>query len=428
MGIKWTNLVDAHEIIDIGGVLTDPWAPMSTYKAGDDPDQPGDTMIPDSVWNAGYAPPLPYVANTTRNLQFNQSSFIASPGEPEGVTSYVFTSDGYSWGAMSEAINAMWPYNPADYTGLSAVNAFYAGNLVTTPPPGVVKVTANYKAQYMKFWANEDGAKPGSEGAVPLTRYIVIDEWGNKYIMHASGQSDPEAVAEAFEAAVLPEGWTKKVKQLSHDKILEPAKGADGSYHYLVFRDSADNTYHQFKWSGKGSLAAQLDGMPIWGGQSDDTVSGDGDDDLVHGAGGDDLVYGKGGNDTLYGDAGDDKIKGGKGDDVIEGNGGRDVLVGGEGSDQFVLRNLNHADLIRDFQPGTDKIALAASAFAVFGDSFDKNEFRLASDGIKIDKPGIVYNEATGVLLFVEGDGSRPIAIARLDEKLELSHGDFLLV
>lgn len=134
--------------------------------------------------------------------------------------SYVFTSDGYSWGAMSEAINAMWPYNSADYTGLSAVNAYYAGNLVTNPPPGVVKVTANFKAQYMKFWANEDGVKPGTEGAVPLNRYIVIDEWGNKYIMHASGQSDPDAVAQAFEDAVLPEGWTKKVKQLSHDKIF----------------------------------------------------------------------------------------------------------------------------------------------------------------------------------------------------------------
>lgn len=425
MAIKWTNLTEAHEIINVGGVITNPSAPMATYKAADDPDSPGDTMIPDAVWYADYAPPLPYIANTTRNLQFNQSSFIASPGAPDGVTNYVFTSDGYSWAAMSEAINAMWPYYAADYSGLSAVNAYYAGNLVTTPAPGVVKVTANFKAQYMKFWANEDGAKPGTKGAVPLERYIVKDEWGNKYIMHASGQSDPEAVAQAFADAVLPEGWTKKVKHLSKDKILEPAKGADGSYHYLVFRDSADNSYHQISWSGKGSLAAQVEGMPIWGGQTDDTVAGLAFDDVVHGAGGNDIVLGRRGDDTLYGDGGDDKVKGGRGDDILEGNGGRDVLVGGKGADQFVLRNLNAADKIRDFKPGKDTIVLANKAFDIFGDSLNRKEFRLAGEPAK--GPAIVYNEQTGALLLAEGGGQRPQQIAQLQKHLDLSHADFLL-
>jgi Ca2+-binding RTX toxin-like protein len=425
MAIKWTDLTEAHEIIDIGGVIIDPSAAMATYKGADDPDSPGDTLIPDSVWDDGYEPPLPYIANTTRNLQFNQSSFIASPGAPDGVTTYIFTSDGYSWAAMSKAINAMWPYNSADYSGLSAVNAYYAGNLVTDPPPGVVKVTANFKAQYMKFWANEDGVKPGTKGAVPIDRYIIKDEWGNKYIMHASGQSDPEAVAQAFEDAVLPEGWTKKVKQLSHDKILSPAEGADGSYHYLVVRDSADNTYHQISWSGKGSLAAQVEGMPIWGGQTNDTVAGLAFDDLVHGAGGNDVVLGHKGNDTLYGDAGDDKVKGGQGDDVIEGNGGYDVLVGGNGADQFVLSALNAADKFRDFKPGTDKIVLAANAFDIFGDGFDKGEFRLA--GERGTGPAIVYNEQTGALLLAEGGGERPQQIAQLQKNLDLSHHDFLM-
>jgi|GEM_PF-2474132 len=41
----------------------------------------------------------------------------------------------------------MWPYTAADYSGLSATSTYYAGNLVTTPAAGVVKVTANYKAQ-----------------------------------------------------------------------------------------------------------------------------------------------------------------------------------------------------------------------------------------------------------------------------------------
>ena len=146
---------------------------------------------------------------------------------------------------MSKAMNAMWPYAAADYSGLSATSTYYAGNLVTTPSAGVVKVTANFKAQDMKFWANEGGAAAGSEGAVAITRYFVTDQWGNEYVMHASGQTDQSQVAAAFDAAVLPAGWSKSSRILSEDLILNPAQGSDGSYHYLVFRDSADITYHQ---------------------------------------------------------------------------------------------------------------------------------------------------------------------------------------
>jgi hypothetical protein len=77
----------------------------------------------------------------------------------------------------------------------------------------VVKVTANYKAQNIKFWANEGGVSPGTSGAVPLDCYFVTDQWGNEYIMHASGQLDQSQVAAAFEAAVPRPGWTKSTRQ-----------------------------------------------------------------------------------------------------------------------------------------------------------------------------------------------------------------------
>lgn len=41
------------------------------------------------------------------------------------------------------AINARWPYDGSQDESLPSRNAYYAGNLVETPPPGVVKVTAN---------------------------------------------------------------------------------------------------------------------------------------------------------------------------------------------------------------------------------------------------------------------------------------------
>ncbi len=353
---QWNTLDEAHEIVDAGTLLLSPSTPLKTYKSADDPAVAGDNQIPDEVWSAGYEPPSPYLVNTTRNLQFNQSHFIASPDSPDGVTTYIQTSDGYGWAAMSKAASAMWPYASAEYSGLSAVNAYYAGNLVTTPGAGVVKVTANFKAQDMKFWANQDGAAMGSAGAVALDRYFVTDQWGNEYVMHASGQIDQSKVAAAFDAAVLPAGWTKLTRKLTEDLILNPAEGSDGSYHYLIFRDSADNTYHQTSWSGKGSLAGQVDGMPIWGGQGNDTLTGDAvgtRNDFIHAAGGNDQVSGGAGNDTLWGDAGSDALFGGAGADLLYGNedmdrisgdAGADLIYGNEGAD--ILDGGDDADTI----------------------------------------------------------------------------------
>lgn len=312
--LGWVPLEEAHEIVNIATMQTNPELPIPTYKSG------GSNIIPDDLWPA-YAPAPPYLKNTTRNLQFNESQFISSPGQPCGSTAYVTTPDGYTWAAMSMAINAMWPYDPAQYSGQAALNAYYAGNLVTTPPPGVVKVTANYKAQNMKFWANENGVPPGQAGAVPLDRYFVTDQWGNEYIMHASGQIDQSQVAASFAAAILPPGWAKSVRQLKQDLILNPAQGADGSFHYLIFRDSTDNTYHQVGWSPLGSLQAQVEcgpgaaghlcDMPIWGGEATDALSGDQGgvrNDAMHGAGGHDVLFPGYGDDEIWGDAGTDTV------------------------------------------------------------------------------------------------------------------------
>jgi hypothetical protein len=312
--LTWTPLQEAHEIINGATIQTSPEQAVPTYKSA------GSNPVPDDVW-PNYTPPAPYIKNTTRNLQFNESEFIASPSQPCGTQSIVTTSDGYTWGAMSTAINAMWPYDPSQYSGLPAQNAYYAGNLVTTPPPGVVKVTANLKAQNIKFWANENDAPSGTPGAVPLDRYFITDQWGNEYVMHASGQLDQSQVAASFEAAVLPPGWTKSVRHLTKDLILNPAVGADGSFHYLVFRDSADNTYHQVGWSPNGSLEAQVDcgpgtaghvcDMPIWGGEGNDVLTGDVGgvrNDLMHGAGGNDILRPGYGNDVVWGDAGIDTV------------------------------------------------------------------------------------------------------------------------
>ena len=295
----------AYEILNLETVSTNPEAPITTYKAG------GSNPMTEAVWNGGYVPPSPYIRNTTRNLQFNESQFIASPDQVVCETSYITTSDGYTWGTMSAAINAMWPYDSSQYTGQSAINAYYAGNYVTTPPEGVVKITDNVKAQNMTFWANQDGVKSGSSGATPLNRYFIKDQWGNEYIMHASGKSTDAEVQMAFESAVLPAGWTKSIRQLKKDLTIYPSAGSDGTFQYCVFKDSSDNTYHQIGWSKTGNLQAQVPGMPIWGSQKNDVLAGDTSgetDDLIHGAGGNDHLKPGLGDDIVWGDKGIDTV------------------------------------------------------------------------------------------------------------------------
>lgn len=113
---------------------------------------------------------------------------------------------------------------------------------------------------------------------------------------------------------------------MNADLILEPARASDGTYHYLVLRDSADNGYHQVSWSGAGLVSGQVQGMPLWGGQTDDRIiSSDIWADTIHGAAGNDELNGQGGDDALWGDDGNDTLVGGAGNDSLNGGLGLDL-------------------------------------------------------------------------------------------------------
>ncbi|RTR25521.1 type I secretion C-terminal target domain-containing protein, partial [Shewanella atlantica] len=64
----------------------------------------------------------------------------------------------------------------------------------------------------------------------------------------------------------------------------------------------------------------------IFGGTSNDSLTG---------ANQDDRIFGREGNDTINGMAGDDELAGGSGDDIIDGGIGNDFLIGGPGSDSL---------------------------------------------------------------------------------------------
>jgi RTX calcium-binding nonapeptide repeat (4 copies) len=96
------------------------------------------------------------------------------------------------------------------------------------------------------------------------------------------------------------------------------------------------------------------------GGGNDTLVAGSGADLLVAGSG-NDILLGGSGNDTLIGGSGGDVLDGGDGNAVLVAGSGADVLTGGSGRDVFVFTQLSPAfSGITDFQPGQDKIDLAA--------------------------------------------------------------------
>lgn len=77
------------------------------------------------------------------------------------------------------------------------------------------------------------------------------------------------------------------------------------------------------------------------------------------GGAGDDTLTGGSKDDLLSGGAGDDSLMGGAGDDVLLDGAGADTLRGNAGADVFVLGRDGEADVIRDYEPGIDRIDLS---------------------------------------------------------------------
>src|SRR5436190_1531489 len=78
------------------------------------------------------------------------------------------------------------------------------------------------------------------------------------------------------------------------------------------------------------------------------------------------ILTGTSGDDSLAGLDGDDTLDGGAGDDTLDGGAGADALFGQAGADLFVLRRGGGADVVGDFQAGTDQVDLRDFGLAGF--------------------------------------------------------------
>ncbi len=118
------------------------------------------------------------------------------------------------------------------------------------------------------------------------------------------------------------------------------------------------------------------DAEKIFAFRANDTINGSGGDDFIYGGKGDDSLVGGAGNDTLRGDLdndtvlggdgndqlfggrGNDLLIGGNGNDTLSGDRGNDTLSGGAGADTFVISGLDGIDIVTDFNPGEDTLAI----------------------------------------------------------------------
>lgn len=112
-----------------------------------------------------------------------------------------------------------------------------------------------------------------------------------------------------------------------------------------VGADGADQSIDTSSTAGTGGVN-----------QASDTAS----DRTVQGSDGNDTLRGQGSDDVLIGGAGDDRLFGRGGNDTLDGGPGDDWMRGDAGADKFVFARGDHADVVADFQAGSDKIDLSA--------------------------------------------------------------------
>ena len=136
----------------------------------------------------------------------------------------------------------------------------------------------------------------------------------------------------------------------------------------------------------------------MYGGAGDDSLGGDAGEDTLYGGAGDDLLYGLADNDRLYGEDGDDTLSGGPGSDTLTGGLGRDMFV-------FDAGRIGDVDVFTDFRPGEDRMLLSKSIFSRLSVGVLSAEYFSAAGQAGDNNDFVVYNSATGALLY-DADGS----------------------
>jgi serralysin len=161
-------------------------------------------------------------------------------------------------------------------------------------------------------------------------------------------------------------------------------------------------------------------------------------ENLIGGNSGDTLT-GNGGSNSLDGYWGNDILNGQAGSDILDGNFGNDILAGGAGADFFVFSTAFDAtlnkDTITDFNAAEDTMRLENTGFGLFNQlslgTLNAAFFKANATGTATDaNDHIIYNTVTGALFYdANGNAAGGVAqFATLTAHPTITAADFFVI
>jgi Ca2+-binding RTX toxin-like protein len=219
--------------------------------------------------------------------------------------------------------------------------------------------------------------------------YVLLNGRFASYDVNTGGGNDQVAAMTGHSDSIRLGGGNDIVfidaANLASNSVVDGGEGIDT----LAFSLRGSGAAGSFNLS----IGSAIGFENIFGTAGADTITGNSANNELRGGGGNDILRGEDGNDTLvgdvnsangstpakswsysngaegndqlYGGAGSDNLFGGAGEDFLDGGVGADTLAGGAGADTFILRTgdggsaIADADIITDFQDGTDVLGLA---------------------------------------------------------------------
>lgn len=172
----------------------------------------GTNPIPLEAWE-DFKPKFPWAKNIDRNLRFQKTALLRSPGVPSDCAGddclTIREYQGYTWVELADPV---------------AVDYIPAKTDMLKPDPGHLVIKTIQKCQLVYF---EDHI------------YQLTDNKGNFYAMHATEAAAPDTTV------VLPTGWTLRRVALDEPLILVPF-GNEGDCYYNILGDHLGQGYHQY--------------------------------------------------------------------------------------------------------------------------------------------------------------------------------------
>lgn len=248
---------------------------------------------------------------------------------------------------------------------------FYADTTSKTAGIGLIEDVVNLKSQDIINSNIPNTAPPPTSNVIWTTPTASVSDPGQN--VEAPGGGNTTFVDQGITSFVFTNAPDNAfVPATATNLYIQALNGND----FIVGSVSADNINGNLGddkiLAGGGNDGDRTLTIPannirtaIRGGKGSDNLDGQEGDDLINGNLDNDTVLGGVGNDIIRGGKGADILDGGAGVDYLIGDADQDKLTGGADADIFVLpgvsvaaTNLNQADLITDFLPGTDTIML----------------------------------------------------------------------